>query len=689
MAETALLDSDTPVRRIACPRCTTTMRWLHLSSHSGATIVVDHCPDCRLVWFDALESVQLDGLGWLRLLREMQDGTRRPLVDAVRARPACPRCTAPLKQVQNRSRFGIFAVLECPRHHGHLQGHTSLLAERGLVRPLGVAERRALASEQHALHCLNCGGAAASGDDLCSYCGTPLVVFDLPRLAHSLRLRLTGMGPSPRAPGRHVAWTCRGCGAALDPGRDTSCRQCAHIVVAHELPDIDPLLAAAQAELDAAAQAEARRLARYPSTHTARAPGGFRTREPAPASPLVRRLRALMLSGWTPLLALLGVAGALLVGVLADLPWPPRTPIQALRARPLGDDPAMAWAWVEAYRLLQPADVGSRTVLRRGLLERYAAQLEGAPWPADATVASIVDGTAASAPPTHWDRAVVRNLRTVPASGTAPPPEVGTPYRGDWQEVAPAAWIDADTHNTGAWAPTFENTGPSPLAVVGPFTLKIAVAGPDGVPWDCKPVATTAAVIRPGQRLQLACRTTVLVGLQQDLWDAAMRQLRAGGPTELQWEDRGGTDTAIDNLVADAASRSRPLDALLRRHTALRDGRPPPAIVATPAPAVHAPAAVSLRERWSRLEPSRQKVLIAAALLAALVAYCTLARWRGERRATWTLLVAAVPLAWLMGRGEGPASVLLVGMYLSLAAILLQGFAFFFRVYRVRVFRRF
>ena len=45
------------------------MAALVLSSHRHARVTVDHCGGCRLVWFDALESVQLDALGWVRLLR--------------------------------------------------------------------------------------------------------------------------------------------------------------------------------------------------------------------------------------------------------------------------------------------------------------------------------------------------------------------------------------------------------------------------------------------------------------------------------------------------------------------------------------------------------------------------------------------------------------------------------------------
>ena len=247
-----------PDPSIACPRCAAPMTVLGLPSHGMAPVSVDHCRACRLVWFDALESVQLDGLGWVRLLGELQQGAREPLPAARHAALACPSCRQPLKAVHNRTRFGRFQVLECPARHGHLHSHSALLAERGLVRPLLGPERRALAEERHRIECLNCGAPSDGRGDDCAYCGSPLVVVDLPRLAHALRLRLEGHGPSPAPQGRPLGWSCRGCGAALDPSRDTHCPRCGHLVVAPSLLDITPLLDAVQAEFDAAAQAAAR-----------------------------------------------------------------------------------------------------------------------------------------------------------------------------------------------------------------------------------------------------------------------------------------------------------------------------------------------------------------------------------------------------------------------------------------------
>lgn len=689
--QTADATLTTAPKRIACPRCSTPMHALMLSTHRPQPVTVDHCPDCRLVWFDALESVQLDGLGWVRLLREMEHGARRPLADAQVARMACPTCAAPLRQAQNRSRFGLFSTLACPRQHGHLHSHSGVLAERGLVRPLGLAERKALAEEKHALHCLNCGGAAASGDDACSWCGTALVVLDLPRLAHSLRLRLDGMGPSPQVIGHHTAWACRGCGAALDPGRDTSCSQCGHLVVAFELPDIEPLLDAAEAELSAAAEADARMRARLTSSRLARGASVPRAERPAAPTP-PSWARALLLGGWAPLLALFTLALVLIIGVAADMPWSRRAPAQALLAQPVGDDPGTALAWAEAHRLLLPDDAAAQRTLRRGLFDLLTRQLAGAPWPATATVGSLLAASEASVrgAQDRWYAGLARHLQPQPAAADVALPEGAVTGNARFEPVAPGVWIEAATRSEGLWVTRVKNTGPATLQV-GTMSLRLMVAPPNGVPWLCQPTGPATALLRPGEALTLLCRTQVLVRLQEDLWGAAMQQIRAGTPLQLEWRDEGlrdtrGTERMLDRLIADAAVRSAPLDQFLRRHTTLRRGTPP--LVDTSAPRPRPALRAQLQTRWEQLSGGERRTLALATLLAVWVAYCALARCFGEGRALVSMAVLTIPACFWFGRGEGAASVLLVGMYLVVALGLAFVFTFAFRLYNAAVFRR-
>lgn len=233
------------------------MAHLTLSGHHERGVIVDHCAGCRLVWFDRMESVQLSGLGWIALLRELQQRPARkaappsatPAMPAMPATLTCPVCRSALAEVHNSTRFGRFRVWECGRCHGHLHGQSGVLAERGLLRPLLPAERAALRDEHRQLPCFGCGAAHDGQGDDCSYCGGPLVMFDLPRLAHALRQRPGRTMALPPADGKPLPWACHGCGAPLDPSRHLACPQCRHTVVAPEFKDVEPVLDAIEIEL--------------------------------------------------------------------------------------------------------------------------------------------------------------------------------------------------------------------------------------------------------------------------------------------------------------------------------------------------------------------------------------------------------------------------------------------------------
>jgi len=238
-----------------CPQCRQQMRPLPLEGHYGQQVPTDLCAHCRLVWFDEFESVRLSGLGWVRLLREMQaaagSGSATPA-----AAPACPRCSSALAPVHNLTRFGHFAALECPRRHGHLQSFSLLLAERGLVRPLSHGDLLALAREKREPTCLNCGAGLSGGMERCSHCDSPLVVIDMPRLMEALLMRHAEALPA--AAGQQFGWPCRGCGAPVDPIRSTRCVSCQHPVVVPSVLDLRPVLDAVEPLLRAALPRAAR-----------------------------------------------------------------------------------------------------------------------------------------------------------------------------------------------------------------------------------------------------------------------------------------------------------------------------------------------------------------------------------------------------------------------------------------------
>jgi hypothetical protein len=245
------LASDTP----SCPQCARPMEPCNLEGHYGQQVPTDVCPHCHLVWFDEFESVRLSGLGWVSLLRRMQaamSDAGGPVRDAL----GCPRCRSPLKPVLNLTRFGRFAALECSRRHGHLQTFSLLLAERGLVRPMTQGDRGTLAEEGRTPCCLNCGGPLDSASDACSFCDSPLVVIDMPRLMTALLMRHGE--PLPAEAGEQAAWPCRGCGAPLSPTQTARCERCQHMVVVPSVLDLRPLLDKVEPLLRATLPREAR-----------------------------------------------------------------------------------------------------------------------------------------------------------------------------------------------------------------------------------------------------------------------------------------------------------------------------------------------------------------------------------------------------------------------------------------------
>lgn len=290
------------------------MKAVGLESIDGKPLNVDHCRACRVVWFDAMESVRLEALGWVKLLREMQQDLESPVGTTIDERASCPVCRTALQRAHNQTRFGRFVTGACPNGHGDLQSDAGLLAQRGLVRPLAAPERRALNAERHAIRCLNCGAAAQGGDDACSYCRTALVVLDLPRLAHSLLPRAQSEQASPTDIGTLADWACRGCGATIDVGRHTHCTHCGHMVVALDMPDLGPLLDTAEARLHAHRRERAGIADAWRRGRAQAGRGGVDRGDEARRGSGALSEARWMLGGWLPLWLALGVA--LLVAAL-------------------------------------------------------------------------------------------------------------------------------------------------------------------------------------------------------------------------------------------------------------------------------------------------------------------------------------------------------------------------------------
>lgn len=218
------------------------MRLLRLPGSNGRSILVDHCRACGLVWFDSLEPSALSKPGWTALLAEMALGAGQDTMPPSTPTQHCPKCQAVLASRTQVSSFGRSVTHACPNGHGHAQRDGALLASRGLFRPLMLDERVLLAGEHRRLHCLPCGGPLDGDAEHCGYCGSPVTVFDLPRLSQALGLaELAVAGEAPLAP-----WPCRGCGAPVDVTLQSACPKCRRPVLAPALTDLGRLLRAAE-----------------------------------------------------------------------------------------------------------------------------------------------------------------------------------------------------------------------------------------------------------------------------------------------------------------------------------------------------------------------------------------------------------------------------------------------------------
>lgn len=215
-----------------------------LEGHYSQRLEVDVCGVCHLVWFDAMESVRLSGLGWVQLLRVMQTHASSRAV--LPRRMGCVRCQNPLQGVRNLTRFGRTAALECTQGHGHAQTFSLLLAERGLLREVLPSDRQALAREGRSLQCLQCGAAQDDASAVaCAYCESPLLVVDVPRLCSALLVRHADAVTWP-ADVEPLALACKGCGQALNPTSDTRCPHCDHGVTWSDWAAVRPLLDAVE-----------------------------------------------------------------------------------------------------------------------------------------------------------------------------------------------------------------------------------------------------------------------------------------------------------------------------------------------------------------------------------------------------------------------------------------------------------
>jgi len=162
------------------------MRSLSLGRRPAGEVVVDLCAPCHLLWFDALESVQLTPGGTLTLFAAIRGGgiaDRRP----VPSRLGCPRCAAPLVATQDLQRTTRFSYYRCPRGHGRLTPFVQFLREKDFIRPLPPADIARLAAQVKVIRCSGCGAPVdLARDTACGHCGAPIAMLDPEAMARTV-----------------------------------------------------------------------------------------------------------------------------------------------------------------------------------------------------------------------------------------------------------------------------------------------------------------------------------------------------------------------------------------------------------------------------------------------------------------------------------------------------------------------
>ncbi len=636
------------------------MAHLRLDSRGPHSVLVDHCAACRVVWFDTLESVRLTAAGWVRLLRTMQQPQPALAAHDSASAGGCPVCRAPLRPVHNLTRFGRFRVRECPQDHGHLHTYAGLLAERGLVRPLLGPEKQALAAERRALECLNCGAPVDGRGADCSHCASPLVVLDMPRLAHALSGPAARFDASPAPGGPLLAWSCRGCGAPLAPSLQTACPACAHPVVVPSLLDITPVLDTAEAALQVASEAAAAltplRLEPVPinrrdTTVAALSEAWRDERDDAPVSPWRWVLAA-------ALVVLIWLAAG---GSHAAAPPGPANDgsvaARELAIQPLGANHAAAWAWSGAVAAMRaPAEAEA---FDRGLLDTWLAATDTEPWRAERTVGAMVDRgrtlpaiDANSYVQRRWADALRRDLRVVwPAAVVALPAELES-LAPRMREQAPGLWTSvlADGQPRAAtWMLTLEQIGLRRWPV-GSWRASLVPFSAVAIDFDCTPPrGALADVPQPGQKLSLLCRSKRPVAASETALVEVARRLTA--------RDEAGVVVSSDDLqsaqavrrfgerLAASASTSA-VDAFYDRFRDCERRGTCPKSATAPAPSSSTQA--QEMEMEQPVPAPRAQWPAAAAplvLLGLTVAYMVLAGLLGNNRAAMASLLGGVWLA--------------------------------------------
>lgn len=397
--------------------------------------------------------------------------------------------------------------------------------------------------------------------------------------------------------------------------------------------------------------------------------------------------------------ALLGCTSA--AAVAPHLPAAPdSTAGRLLQAQTLGADPATGWSWLRVWSQAFPDDHVAYRALRRGFVDLYLRQAIGEPFAADTSLVSLREAGAALPPleqdsdaQARWAGALQRGLGPLRAEVGAVPEEIGSTSNPP-QALAPGLWLtrhpDGRLRNL-AWAQRISVRGTVPLA---PQALQARFTTPGGAAlvFDCPPERGQPRAVLPGDTWKLLCRSRGELDERNPALRALVDSLTRSGAASVTWaSDDLKSQGALEGLIAALTARVPDRTARFAQAHLPCELRGRCAIEARTAQNARLQAgggAAALEQPPMAAPTPRQLAQATAALVAAFIVFCVVARTAGERVAAVLMLVLLLPLAWRFGLGFGAASVLLVGGAAGVALLATGAFWLAYWLYDGLVFSR-
>ncbi|MEP7083904.1 MAG: zf-TFIIB domain-containing protein [Betaproteobacteria bacterium] len=170
-----------------CPNCYSAMDTQTMEVHTLlGHVEIDACRTCRLLWFDAGESISLTPRAVLDLFQYVAASTVAPTPLA--SRFSCPRCQNALLFTNDLQRTTRFTYWRCDIGHGRLISFNQFLREKNFIRtpsPPELARLRAIVKQ---ISCSQCGAPVdLAKDSACSHCGAPIALVDPDGVAKAIQ----------------------------------------------------------------------------------------------------------------------------------------------------------------------------------------------------------------------------------------------------------------------------------------------------------------------------------------------------------------------------------------------------------------------------------------------------------------------------------------------------------------------